>query len=147
MRNVVKPQLAAGGLLERATTDGPRLAIVHRSRYVDREGRDGDWVLPKGKTHRGETLEETALREVEEETGCQARIAGPGYRTEYAVHGRTKIATFFPMECVSYGADIDASEVSEVAWLTPREALERLTYDTEREVLRHAYPELSGAEN
>jgi hypothetical protein len=47
------------------------------------------------------------------------------------------------MACVSCGATIDASEISEVAWLTPREALERLTYDSEREVLRQAYPAVS----
>jgi 8-oxo-dGTP diphosphatase len=117
---------------------------VHRTRYSDRQGGDGDWVLPKGKPDAGETIEETALREVQEETGCTARIVGPGFRSEYLVRDTPKVVTFFPMECVDHGATVDATEVREVVWLTPREALERLTYDTERAVLGEAYPELRG---
>jgi 8-oxo-dGTP diphosphatase len=115
---------------------------VHRTRYADRSGKKGDWVLPKGKPHKGESLEETALREVQEETGCEARIVGPAFSTEYVAHGVPKVVAFFRMERVSQPTTLDAAEVKEVAWLTPREALERLTYDTERAVLREAYSEL-----
>ena len=135
-------QLAAGGLVERSSPDGLRIAVAHRTRYADREGGDGDWVLPKGKQDEGESLEDTALREVKEETGCSARIIGPGFPTEYVARGVPKIVMFFRMECLSQRSTIDASEVREVAWLTPREALERLTYDTERAVVRQAFPEL-----
>jgi 8-oxo-dGTP diphosphatase len=122
--------------------DGVRLAVVHRTRYADRSGKKGDWVLPKGKPHQGESLQETALREVHEETGCDARIVGPAFATEYLAHGVPKVVTFFRMERVSQSATFDAAEVKEVAWLTPRDALERLTYETERDVVRKAYAEL-----
>ena len=136
--------LAAGGLVERSSPDGLRIAVVHRTRYSDRQGGAGDWVLPKGKPDRGESIEETAVREVKEETGCTARITGPGFRSEYLVRGVPKVVTFFRMKCLASGSTIDATEVREVVWLTPREALERLTYDTERAVLGEAYPELRG---
>jgi 8-oxo-dGTP pyrophosphatase MutT (NUDIX family) len=129
-------------VLERRMAGGLRLAVVHRSRYVDHAGGDGDWVLPKGKPHKKERLEETALREVHEETGCEARILGPSFEIEYMVGGERKTVTFFRMECVSQGGTIDASEIREVVWLTPSEALARLTYDSERDVLRQAYPGL-----
>jgi 8-oxo-dGTP pyrophosphatase MutT (NUDIX family) len=60
---------AAGGLLWRTGKDGRRrLAVIHRPHRED-------WSLPKGKLKDGEHWEEAALREVEEETGCKARIA------------------------------------------------------------------------
>jgi ADP-ribose pyrophosphatase YjhB (NUDIX family) len=60
---------AAGGLLWREDPSGPRIALVHRPRR-------SDWSLPKGKLDDRESWEEAALREVQEETGCEARITG-----------------------------------------------------------------------
>ena len=136
--------LAAGGLVERQTPEGLRIAVVHRTRYEDRDGQAGDWVLPKGKVEPGETLEETALREVEEETGCSARLSGPSYATEYSAGGVPKAVSFFRMEFMAEAGEHDASEVAEVVWLKPAEALERLTYETERQVVRDAYPGRDG---
>src|ERR1700755_2044627 len=56
--------LAAGGVVVRK--DG-RVAVIHRPRY-------DDWSLPKGKLDAGESFEDGALREVEEETGIRGRI-------------------------------------------------------------------------
>jgi 8-oxo-dGTP diphosphatase len=109
-----------------------RLAVVRRTRY-------GDWVLPKGKPDGDETLEETALREVREETGCQARIVGPGYTIEYLVGRVPKIVTFYRMEYVADGYPVDSAEIRDVVWLAPRDAHERLTYGTERDVVKRAY--------
>ena len=127
-----KHKLAAGGLVERETSEGMRLAVVRRTRY-------GDWVLPKGKPDGDETLEETALREVREETGCQARIVGPGYTIEYLVGRVPKIVTFYRMEYIADGYPVDAEEIRDVVWLAPRDAHERLTYGTERDVVKRVY--------
>src|SRR5215471_3332707 len=127
-----KPKVAAGGLVERTMAEGTMLAIVRRTRY-------SDWVLPKGKPDGDETLEETALREVREETGCLARIVGRGYSIEYFVGRALKVVTFFRMEYVDDGYAIDAGEIQEVVWLSPHAAVKRLTYETERAVLREAY--------
>jgi 8-oxo-dGTP pyrophosphatase MutT (NUDIX family) len=129
-----KYKLAAGGLVERLMSGGLRLAVVCRTRY-------GDWVLPKGKPDEDESIEETALREVIEETGCRARIVGQGYSIEYPIGRATKVVTFFRMEFVTDGFAIDPDEIKEVVWLTPRDALARLTYESERSVVRQAYPE------
>jgi 8-oxo-dGTP diphosphatase len=134
--------LAAGGILERRSSAGIQIAIVHRRRYRDVGGKPGDHVLPKGKLRHGETLEQAALREVEEETGGRGRIVGPAFRSEYAVGGVPKVVQFFPMSLVEQSPLRDTSEVLEVHWLTPGEALHRLTYETERAVLHQAYPHL-----
>jgi 8-oxo-dGTP diphosphatase len=134
--------LAAGGVVERQTPEGLRIAVIHRTLYEDRDGQAGDWVLPKGKMEPGETLEETAIREVREETGCTVRLIGPSYPTEYSVGGMPKLVSFFRMEFITEGGEYDASEVAQVVWLAPADALEQLTYETERQVVCDAYPGL-----
>ena len=129
----MKHRVAAGGLVERVMSDEIKLVIVRRTRY-------GDWVLPKGKPDGDETLEQTALREVKEETGCEARIVGRSYTIEYNVRRMRKVVTFYQMAFVADGFDVDPWEIAQVAWMSPREAVERLTYDTERAIVRTAYP-------
>ena len=138
--------LAAGGLLERGTGEGVEIAVVHRRRYRDRDGSAGDFVLPKGKQQPGESLEDTALREVREETGCRGRILGPTFAAEHLAHGTPKITTFFRMACDDEGSLRDSTEVQEVLWLAPREAVNRLTYDNERAIVQQAYPKLLSKE-
>ena len=64
---------SAGGIVVRYEAGRPQLVIGSRRR--ERDGRT--WTLPKGTPERGETTEETALREVGEETGLEVRITGP----------------------------------------------------------------------
>jgi 8-oxo-dGTP diphosphatase len=126
---------AAGGLLWRAAGDDPtdagevrRLVVVHRPRY-------DDWSLPKGKVEPGELLPETAVREVREETGFSVRREGFAGRYQYAVSAGPKTVFVWHMHAVD---DVGRSddEVDALAWLTPAEALDRLTYDLERGLLR-----------
>ena len=116
---------AAGGVVRR----GGDIAVVHRPRY-------GDWTLPKGKAEPGETDGECALREVEEETGFRCSIRDELGVTRYADdRGRTKTVRFFELT-VEGGAFAANEEVDELRWLPLPEALELLTYEGEREVVR-----------
>ena len=78
----VKLITAAGGIVEKRTPDGIKIALVYRELY------GSEWALPKGKQEKGESLEQTALREVEEETGCAARIIEYGGCIRY-YHGKS----------------------------------------------------------
>jgi 8-oxo-dGTP diphosphatase len=124
----VKPEdaevLAAGGLVLR----GGRVAIVHRPRY-------DDWSLPKGKLDEGESFEEAALREVEEETGLKCRLKRELGDTSYRDRkDRAKLVRYFEMEPAS-GEFAPNDEVDELLWLEPGEALDRLSYDFDRELV------------
>ena len=55
---------AAGGLIPRSGAHGREVLVVHRPRY-------DDWTFPKGKADDGESDEDCALREVDEETGLR----------------------------------------------------------------------------
>jgi 8-oxo-dGTP diphosphatase len=117
---------AAGGLLWR----DDRLAVVHRPRY-------DDWSLPKGKLEPGELLPETAVREVEEETGFAVRREGFAGRYQYEVGDGPKTVCVWRMHAVTERGRPD-DEVDELAWLRVDEALDRLTYALERDLLRRA---------
>ncbi|MDZ7779820.1 MAG: NUDIX hydrolase [Gemmatimonadota bacterium] len=138
--------LAAGGVVWRGTRTSPRIAVLHRARYEDRDGGQGDWTLPKGKLEPGERLVEAARREVLEETGCSATVTGPACFSEYSVDGVPKVTVFFPMAFEGEEGTPDATEVRSVHWLSPEDALRRLTYDGERAVLRQLLPSTKGGE-
>ena len=119
---------AAGGIVWRGTSEGRKVAVVHRSRY-------DDWCLPKGKLEEKESWEEAALREVKEETGCEARIIGVAGPVSYEVAGQPKLVLFFTMEAIGECLFKQSREVKEVVWLSAEEALKKLDYEGERAVL------------
>ena len=113
---------AAGGLLQEVGADGvARVLLVHRPRY-------DDWSLPKGKVDPGETDEDCALREVEEETGLRCRLGRELPSTRYTDRrGRSKQVRYWVME-VEGGSFTANDEVDEVRWLPLAEARALLTY-------------------
>jgi len=115
---------AAGGVVER---DG-RVLLVHRPRY-------DDWTFPKGKLDPGESFEDAALREVEEETGVRCTLGRELPPTSYEVNGRPKLVRYWLM---SPDAELDFApndETDDIRWVTPDEARALLTYDRDRDVL------------
>lgn len=113
---------AAGGVV---LHDGAVL-LVHRPRY-------DDWSFPKGKAdHAGESDEETALREVREETGLRCELGRSLPSVTYTDHqGRRKIVRYWCMRALG-GAFEPADEVDEIRWLPLAEARSLLTYDHDR---------------
>jgi 8-oxo-dGTP diphosphatase len=114
---------AAGGVVVR---DGAVL-LVHRPHY-------DDWTIPKGKLDPGETWEEAALREVEEETGLSCELGEELGRTFYADgQGRAKEVRYYRMD--SDGEPSAQNEVDQVRWVPIAEAPELLSYERDRELI------------
>ncbi|MGI8594164.1 MAG: NUDIX domain-containing protein, partial [Solirubrobacteraceae bacterium] len=109
----------------------PELALIHRPKY-------DDWSLPKGKLDEGEGWEEAARREVEEETGLRCRLLHELESVAYRdPKGRRKVVRYWVMEPVS--GDFEPSkEVDRFEWLGIEEALDRLTYPHDSELVRAA---------
>jgi len=123
---------ASGGLVRRRGAGGQvEIAVVHRPRY-------DDWSLPKGKLDPGETWEQAALREVEEEIGLRCRLGEELPPVTYEDRkGRTKVVRYWLMD-VDGGAFEANDEVDEVRWLARAEATAVLTYARDRELVEEA---------
>lgn len=129
---------SAGGIVVRTIAGVPHLVAGRRRR--ERDG--GSWTLPKGTPNPPETLEQTALREVAEETGLQVRIVAPIDRIEYVfvtagarIH---KTVHYWLMEAT--GGDLAGHdhEFDEVRWVPLAEAPGLLTFETERALVERA---------
>ena len=122
---------AAGGLIVRHKAGEPQVLLVHRPKY-------DDWSLPKGKADPGETDEDTAVREVEEETGLRCRLGVELPTVEYTDrYGRPKRVRYWLMEPedeTGESARAD-NEIDEVRWLGRDDAAAMLTYERDRHLL------------
>jgi 8-oxo-dGTP diphosphatase len=118
---------AAGGVV---LDDEGRVVVVHRPRY-------DDWSLPKGKLDAGESFEEAALREVEEETGLRCALGEELDPVHYLDNkGRPKVVRYWLMHVEDDPGFVANDEVDELRWLTPGQAAELLSYPHDAELVR-----------
>jgi 8-oxo-dGTP pyrophosphatase MutT (NUDIX family) len=129
---------SAGGIVVRYEAGKPYLVIGSRRR--ERDGRT--WTLPKGTPETGESREETAVREVEEETGLKVRIRQPFDSIEYTfVQSGTRIhktVHYFLMDPVGGDLARHDHEFDEVRWVPFETAGTMLTFETERDLVARA---------
>jgi 8-oxo-dGTP diphosphatase len=115
---------AAGGVV---LHEG-RVAIVHRPRH-------DDWSLPKGKLDAGESWEQAAVREVEEECSLRCRLDDELTTSRYTVGGRPKRVRWWRMSVVEDLGFAPNEEVDQLRWASPEEAAQMLSYKADRELL------------
>jgi len=131
-------EISAGGLVVERGAMGPRAALIGR---LDRRGRLL-WSLPKGHIEDGETPEDTAVREVAEETGIQGRVVGELGVIDFwfVIDDRRIHKTVHHYLLLAEGGELSDEdvEVTEVAWVPLDEVPDRLAYDDERQLLRRA---------
>ncbi|WP_099023846.1 NUDIX hydrolase [Mycolicibacterium palauense] len=134
-------ETSAGGLVIDGL-DGPReeqvAALIGR---IDRRGRML-WSLPKGHIEQGETAEQTAIREVAEETGIEGKVLAALGSIDYwfVTEGRRVHKTVHHYLLRFSGGELsdDDVEVSEVAWVPLHELPARLAYADERRLAQVA---------
>lgn len=131
----VRDAVAAGGVVMREHLGRLEVAIAGRQ-------SDGTWVFPKGTPDDGESIEETAVREVAEETGLQVRIRAPLAVTEYWFASRGtrfhKRVHFYLMEATGGDVALHDHEYDVVRWVPVDEARELLSFENYRDVLDRA---------
>ena len=136
-----EPEVRAAGGVVRRRVRGPQrcrlrkrleVALVHRPRY-------DDWSFPKGKQEPGESDEETALREVREETGMACTLGPDLGEVRYRdSKGRQKVVRYWAMDLPpgETGDGFVANrEVDALRWCRPAEADKLLSYEHDRVLL------------
>jgi 8-oxo-dGTP diphosphatase len=119
---------AAGGILQRSTPRGDEVMVVYRKRHQD-------WTLPRGKVKDGESFQEAAMREVQDETGCSCRIGNYLGTISYSDNGVPKVVLFWKMTFVEDKGARSNDEIGEALWLPIAAAIERLTHAQEKALL------------
>lgn len=135
MGRKVRQEYSAGFILFRMTAGGPVFLLLDYGRH---------WDYPKGHLEKGETAWRAAVRELKEETGIRQvdRVGRFQRQMHYAFYSPkkghiSKTVTYFLGKTCEEHIELSAEHVGH-AWLGYEEAMERLTYDNAREILRAA---------
>jgi 8-oxo-dGTP pyrophosphatase MutT (NUDIX family) len=142
----MRREFSAGGVLVRRLDGRWQMAAIRPAGK-----REGTWALPKGRIDPGERGEETALREVAEETGAHGRSLGKLGDVRYWFNWEGerifKVVSFFLVRYTGGRlGDVPEEfrhEVAEVRWLPLDEAPALLAYPGEREMARKAQERLA----
>lgn len=127
----MKKEKSCGAIVFRKGESGPEILLI---RHVN----GGHWAFPKGHVEKKETEEETALREIREETGLKVSL-DTGFRemvTYSPKPGVIKDVIYFAAKAKKDDALPQPEEVMELCWKPAEEALALVTYDTDRDILR-----------
>ena len=132
MQNNFQLEKSCGGIIYRGTDDSLEILLI---RHVK-----GHWTFPKGHVEEGETEEETAHREVLEETSLNVEIDSSfRYIIEYSPKkGVTKTVVYFLATYISGQEQAQLSEVSEVGWYNVKDVEKMLTFKNDKNILRAA---------
>ena len=133
MTVATSPVLAAGAVCWRVVDGKPRVLLVHRTQHQDVS-------LPKGKLDPGETLPQTAQREILEETGVAVSLGAPLGVVEYALpSGRQKVVHYWTAEVSEHALERATfrpnDEIAALEWVSVSKALKRLTYAHDAELV------------
>ena len=127
---------AGGVVLAELRPDAPVALVAHRSVRGSLQ-----WTLPKGAREEGESVTQTALREVREETGLEVELIGPLDTIDYWfvwAPERTryhKFVHYFLMHVVGGDFSERDHEMEDAAWFEPAEARRRMSFANERRLL------------
>ncbi len=135
----MNPLVSSGGVVYRQTQDTIEIVIIA-------VGEKHRWQLPKGLVNKGENPDQTALREVREETGIDSILLDLIDKIEYWYYGQSgskrirfhKVVHFYLLEFQSGNTEDHDQEVEEARWVEIDEAQELLAFKSEKEIVRKA---------
>ncbi|MEW6188734.1 MAG: NUDIX hydrolase [Actinomycetota bacterium] len=137
-----KRAVSSGGVIFRRVDKEIQVALARR-------GEGKIWCLPKGLIERGENPQETAVREVEEETGLRGEIVDKIGQIDYWFYWKPedtryhKFVHFYLIEYKSGNVQNHDYEVEEVRWFPIDMAIDLLSYKTEIQIMKKAKEMLS----
>ena len=130
-----KAVYAAGCVVWREIEGKIHVLVVHRTQY-------GDVTIPKGKVDPGESLAQTAVREIHEETGLKVKLGVPLGISRYQLdNGREKIVHYWAAKATEKAIRRSTfkpnGEIAGLEWVTIKKARKYLSYAVDVEILDH----------
>ena len=122
---------SCGAIIARQTETGREILLI---RHVN----GGHWAFPKGHVEKDETEEQTALREIMEETGLAVTL-DTGFRTVVTYSpkpGVMKDVVYFAAEVIGGAAQMQVEEVSDMRWVNLMDTDAYITYENDKGILR-----------
>ncbi len=130
----IETERSCGAVVYARSWQGLRFALIRSA--------SGNWGLPKGHMEEGETEQETALREVKEETGLTVTLNSRFRTIEEHPLGRSgrlkEVAYFLGQSALKTAKPRDTKEIRSVEWVSYRKAMRLLAFPGDRRVLRDA---------
>jgi 8-oxo-dGTP pyrophosphatase MutT (NUDIX family) len=136
-------ETSAGGVIYRDEQGHIEIALIHVGKR---------WGLPKGHVEKGERIEQTAVREVREETGLQGKVEKKLGSIAYTYRAKKKSGEpiriskrvyFFLLKYLQGDVQGHDHEVDEARWFPAEEALDTLAFATEKKMVRRGLSILS----
>jgi ADP-ribose pyrophosphatase YjhB (NUDIX family) len=131
----VRPVAQAGGIAFRTDPRRGGVSVL----LVSSKKEPGHWIFPKGHVEAGETAEEAALRETQEEAGVDGELVGPAGALEFDWGSRRYHVDYFLIRATGETARTDGRSK---VWLPFEDAVERLSYPDTQRLLRTAQPRM-----
>lgn len=133
----IKALKSAGGVVFRRTGSGIEVALIAT------KGKSV-WTLPKGLIDPGEQPEQTAVREIREETGLIGRILAPLGEKSFWFYLKSenmrckKSVSYFLVECIGGAVEEFGPEVDDARWFPLDEALSMVSYRSDLDLIGKA---------
>ncbi|MCX7846333.1 MAG: NUDIX hydrolase [Dictyoglomaceae bacterium] len=118
--------------------------VFYKNKVLILQRKNGNWVLPKGHVEDNENIEETAIREVEEESGIKVEIIDYIGEIEYHASAtefhpeEEKKVIWFLMSALSTNIKVEEKIFAQGKFLKVKDAINILTFPLEKEILKKA---------
>lgn len=130
-KNSIQMEKSCGAIIWQERDAMPQVLVL-------RHKNGGHWAFPKGHVESGETEEETALREIREETGLKVKLHR-GFREMVTFSPKPQVmkdVVYFAATPTGGSLKRQVEEVLDIRWARLSEALKLVTFENDRQVLR-----------
>ncbi|MDX9713910.1 MAG: NUDIX hydrolase [Dissulfurispiraceae bacterium] len=133
----IRQLYSAGGIVFRKLADSTEFALISIK-------NNSIWTIPKGIIDRDETTEQAAMREIEEETGLRSRIIEKLGQKSYWFFLKDenvkcrKTVTYYLLEYIDGSINSHCCEVDDARWFGTDEALDAVSYKSDRDIIKSA---------
>lgn len=126
----MRTEKSCGAVVFRESENGTQILLIKHT-------NGGHWAFPKGHVESGETEEQTAIREISEETGLSVKL-DTSYRKVVTYSPRRDIVkdvVYFIAVTDSAHTVAQENEISRIQWVDMQSAVEHVSYENDKKVL------------